>query len=90
MTLSRGSGNPQKDLNHMAPAANVVKLGDRLNDLITTVNVLTAKVNALTAALAAASGGTVPVLTAVTALTSPAAIATLAAPGAAEITGDKP
>jgi hypothetical protein len=77
MVNSRGSGNPQRDLNHSMPAAKTVKLGDRLNDLITNLNLATAKLNAAVTALAAASGGSVPVLTAVTALQSPVAIATL-------------
>lgn len=90
MTASRGSGNPQHDLNHMAPAANVVKLGDRMYDLITNYNILASKFNALVTALGA-GGGNVPSLATVDALPSPAsAIATLTAPGAPEITGDRP
>ena len=79
MTVAtKGSGNPQRDLNHTTPAANTVRLGDLLNDIITSHN-------ALLAALQAASGGNVPVLTSVN------AVRTLATqPVAPEITGDRP
>jgi hypothetical protein len=40
MSLSRGSGNPQHDLNHSSPAASTVHLGDWLADLTTAVNFL--------------------------------------------------
>jgi hypothetical protein len=90
MSVSKGSGNPQRDLNHSSPAANVAKLGDRLFDLIANVNLLTAKVNALTTALNAASGAVIPSLAAVTALVSPAAIPTMASSPAPEIKGDLP
>jgi hypothetical protein len=49
--LGKGSGNLQRDLNHMAPAAHAVRLGDTLHDLITAVN-----------ALIAAGGNTIPLV----------------------------
>jgi hypothetical protein len=73
---TRGSGNPQHDLNHMNPAANNVRLGDTLNDLILTVN-------GILAALIAAPGA--PVLTGVNAV--PNRLLTRVAP---EIPGDLP
>jgi hypothetical protein len=83
----RGSGNPQHDLNHMAPAARTVNLGDRLNDLITNYNLLQAQHAALLAALVAANGAVLPSLAAVSALTTPATIKTLitAAQGANQV-----
>jgi hypothetical protein len=76
MANSRGSGNPQSDLNGMAPAANVVRLGDTLNDLILAVN-------GIRAALIANPGA--PVLTSVAAV--PNRLLVTVAP---EIPGDLP
>lgn len=88
---SRGSGNAQKDLNHMSPAANVARLGDRVNDLTNTVNLLTAQNNALLAALTAATGAVIPSLVAVNALVAPKALIVLGLPyGPPEIPGDRP
>jgi hypothetical protein len=89
MGVSKGSGNLKRDLNHMAPAANNAKLGDRLDDLITQHNILIAKFNSLMTALGA-GGSTVPTLTTTQALTSPVAIQTLATLPTPEITGDRP
>lgn len=89
MSLSKGSGNPKHDLNHMAPAAANVKLGDRLDDLITQHNVLIAKFNALMTALGA-GGSTVPSLTVPQALPAPVAIVALNSNAAPELFGDRP
>jgi hypothetical protein len=88
--LSKGSGNPKHDLNHMSPAAANAKLGDRLDDLITQHNLVVAKLNALLAALVAASGASVPAITAVTALAVPVVIPALGSNSAPEIPGDRP
>lgn len=90
MGSSKGTGNPQHDLNHSTPAANNARLGDRLFDLITQVNLLTAQHNALMAALVAANGASVPVLTTVSALKAPIAIPALVSNPAPEIPGDRP
>lgn len=87
---SKGSGNVKRDLNHMAPAANNAKLGDRMDDLITQHNLLLAKFNALLAALVAANGAVLPSLAAVSALAVPVAIPALGSNAAPEITGDRP
>lgn len=87
---SRGSGNLQRDLNHMTPAANVARLGDRLNDLTNTVNLLTAQHNALLAALTAGVGAVIPSMTTTNALTAPAALTVLASPYPKSVAGDKP
>jgi hypothetical protein len=42
MLSSKGSGNLQHDLNHLAPAAHNVRLGDTLSDLIIAVNLIIA------------------------------------------------
>lgn len=87
--VGRGSGNPQHDLNHMAPAANTVHLGDRMFDVITNLNALTARFNQLIVILTAANGTNVPVMTTVAALLpAPVAIKTLiaAAQGASAAT----
>ena len=89
MSLSKGTGNPQHDLNHMNPAANNARLGDRINDLITQHNLLTAKFNALMTALGA-GGSTVPSLTTTQALASPIAIVTLTSNPSPSIPGDRP
>jgi hypothetical protein len=75
----RGSGNPQRDLNHSMPAARTVNLGDRLNDLITNYNLLQTQYAALLAALVAANGAVLPSLAAVSALAAPVQIKTLIA-----------
>lgn len=80
MATTRGSGNPQRDLNHMLPAANTVRLGDLLNDMITTINTLQAQ-------LIAAQGAVLPTLTGAAATPVRTLSATLPAP---EITGDYP
>jgi hypothetical protein len=89
MGVSKGSGNLKRDLNHMAPAANNAKLGDRIDDLITQHNILVAKFNALVTTLGA-GGSTVPSLTTVDAMPSPIAIQTLATLPTPEIPGDRP
>jgi hypothetical protein len=90
MTVSKGSGNLQRDLNHMTPAAANARLGDRVNDLITNLNLLTAQFNAALALLVAANGASVPLLTTVTALKAAVAIPTLATLAAPELPGDRP
>jgi len=88
--FSQGSGNPQRDLNHMSRVANEVRLGDILNDVITNLNYNTAQTAALLTALAAASGGNVPSLTAVVALTAPSPVTALTVKRTPEIPGDRP
>ena len=46
MTITRGTGDPQNELNRMSPAARDAKLGDCINDLITGFNLLLAKMDA--------------------------------------------
>lgn len=89
MAMSKGTGNPKHDLNHMSPAANNARLGDRIDDLITQHNLLAAKFNSLMTAIGA-GGGAVPSLVVPQALASPIAIATLTSNAAPEIPGDRP
>lgn len=75
MAIPKGSGNLQRDLNHSMPAADAVRLGDLLADIIANLNALTTQ-----AALASYAQ-----------LTTLKPVRTLAtAPPAPEIAGDRP